>query len=48
MGHSNTQYYKAGRFVRALEKLRKAAIYLVMSVCLSLRLGSHWMDFHEI
>jgi len=33
------------------EKLRKATISFVMSVCLSVRkqqLGFHWTDFHEI
>jgi hypothetical protein len=34
-----------------LAKLRKATIWFVMSVCLSIRieqLGSHWTDFDEI
>jgi hypothetical protein len=38
-------------FLRALEKLRKATISVVMSVRLSLhmeQLGSHWKGFHEI
>jgi hypothetical protein len=35
----------------AFEKLRKATVSFVMSVCLPVRmekLGSHWTDFYEI
>jgi hypothetical protein len=37
-------------FLAAFAKLRKATISFVMYVCLSvsIELGSHWMDFHEI
>jgi hypothetical protein len=38
-------------FLGAFEKMRKAIINFVMSVCPSVQveqLGSHWTDFHEI
>jgi hypothetical protein len=38
-------------FLGVFEKLEKATLSFIMSVCTSIHLeqpGSHWMDFHEI